>query len=111
MIVIVNVFPKLQTVKILVRPLSKKRRFRIRFDSQRVKASLPTTCEISIRALLSPPVSREILGVMFYTLTAYGKYPLQSSENLQLPIQMQLSEKTKNIFSIFCSICRICIKF
>ena len=37
--VIANGFPKLQTVKILVRPLSKKRRFRIRFDSQRVKAS------------------------------------------------------------------------
>ena len=37
MIVIANVFPKLQTVKILVRPLSKKRRFRTRFDSQHVK--------------------------------------------------------------------------
>ena len=39
MIVIANVFPKLQTVKILVRPLSKKRRFRTRFDSEHVKAS------------------------------------------------------------------------
>ena len=39
MIVIANLFPKLQTVKILVRPLSKKRRFRTRFDSQHVKAS------------------------------------------------------------------------
>ena len=39
MIVIANVFPKLQTVKILVRPLSKKRRFRTRFDSQHAKAS------------------------------------------------------------------------
>ena len=39
MIVIANVFPKLQTVKILVRPLSKKRRFRTRFDSQHVKTS------------------------------------------------------------------------
>ena len=34
-----NVFPKLHTVKILVRPLFKKRRFRTRFDSQHVKAS------------------------------------------------------------------------
>ena len=39
MIVIANVFPKLQTVKILVRPLSKKRLFRTRFESQHVKAS------------------------------------------------------------------------
>ena len=39
MIVTANVFPKLQTVKILIRPLSKKRRFRTRFDSQHVKPS------------------------------------------------------------------------
>ena len=38
-IVIANIFPKLQTVKILVRPLSKKQRFRKRVDSQHVKAS------------------------------------------------------------------------
>ena len=38
MIFIASVFPKLQTVKILVRPLSKKRRFKTRFDSQHVKA-------------------------------------------------------------------------
>ena len=34
-----NVFPKLQLVKDLVRPLSKKRRFTISFESQHVKAS------------------------------------------------------------------------
>ena len=39
MMVIANVFPKLQTVKNLVRPLSKKHRFRTRFDSQHVKSS------------------------------------------------------------------------
>ena len=39
MIVIANVFPKLQTVGNLLRPLSKKRRFRTGFDSQHVKAS------------------------------------------------------------------------
>ena len=38
-IVIANVFPKLQTVKFFVRPLSKKHGFRTRFDSQHVKAS------------------------------------------------------------------------
>ena len=37
--VIVNVFPKLQTVKKLVRTLSKKRHFRTHFDSKNFKAS------------------------------------------------------------------------
>ena len=36
MIVIANLFPKLQPMKILVRGLSKKRYFRKRFDSQHV---------------------------------------------------------------------------
>ena len=39
MIVIANVLPILQTVKALVRPLSKKRRFRRSFDSENVKGS------------------------------------------------------------------------
>ena len=39
MIVIANLFSKLETVKILLRPLSKKRCFRRRLDSQHVKAS------------------------------------------------------------------------
>ena len=39
MILIANGYPKLGTVIILLRPLSKKRRFRTRFDSQHVKVS------------------------------------------------------------------------
>ena len=39
MIVIPYLFPKLKTVKNLAKPLSKKRRFRKRFDSQHVKTS------------------------------------------------------------------------
>ena len=39
MIVIANVFPKLQTVEILIRPLSKQRRFRTRIDSQHMIVS------------------------------------------------------------------------
>ena len=38
-IVIANGFPKLQIVKDLIRPLSKKRRLRTSLDSQHVKAS------------------------------------------------------------------------
>ena len=52
MILIANLFPKLQTVNIFVRPLTKKRRFRPRFYSEHVKASLNTS-EISMRALVS----------------------------------------------------------
>ena len=37
MIVIANIFPKLQTVKDLFRQLSKKRPFRASFDGQQVK--------------------------------------------------------------------------
>ena len=39
MIVIPNVFPEFQAMKILIRPLFKKRFFRKHFDSQHVKAS------------------------------------------------------------------------
>ena len=39
MIVIANVFPKLQTLKIFVRKLSQEHRSRTRFGSQHVKAS------------------------------------------------------------------------
>ena len=42
---------------------------------------------------MSPLVLGKILAVFVNTLTADGKYPVQGCENLQLPIQMQLSEK------------------
>ena len=42
---------------------------------------------------MSPPVSHEISGVFVFTLTSDGKYPVQDCENLQLAIQMELSEK------------------
>ena len=48
MIVIANVFTILQTVNIMVRPLSKKRCLRKHFDTHHVKE-----CEISMIALLS----------------------------------------------------------
>ena len=114
LIVIGNVFPKLQTLKSLVRPLSKKPCFRTPFDSQHVKASnvlakSPWECfyhffsSFSRKSIwkISPLVLGEILGLFFNTLTAYDKYPVQDCENLPLPVQMQLSEKSKGIFSIF----------
>ena len=41
---------------------------------------------------MCPLVLAEILGMFVNTLTGDGKYPVQGCENLQLPIQMQLSE-------------------
>ena len=114
LIVIGNVFPKLQTVKSLVRPFSKKPCFRTPFDSQHVKASNVLAksawecfyhffSSFSRKSIwkISPLVLGEILGLFFNTLTAYDKYPVQDCENLPLPVQIQLSEKSKGIFSIF----------
>ena len=46
-------------------------------------------------------VTDEILGVFFNTLTADGKYPVQGCGNVQLPIQIILSEKQKTFSEIF----------
>ena len=113
-IVLVNVFPKLHTVKILVRPLSKKLRFRTRFDIQDVKApkilaKSPSEHFYHVfssfsRKLIwkvSPLVLLEILGVFVKTLTGDPKYSVQDCENLQLPIQMQLSEKRETFSEFF----------
>ena len=42
-----------------------------------------------------------MLVVFANTLTPDGKYPVQGCENLQLPLQMQLSEKRKTFFGFF----------
>ena len=114
MIVIANVFPKLQTVKIFVRKLSKKLRFRTSFDSQHMKSSqmlakFAWECfyhvflwfSAKLIWKMSPLVLGEIFGVFVNTLTADGNYPVQGCENLQLPIQMQLFEKRKTFFQFF----------
>ena len=114
MIVIANVFPKLQTVKSFVRKLSQEHRFRKGFGSQLVKASqmlprFPRECiyhvflSFSVQLIwkMFAIVLGQILGVFVNTLTADGKYPVQGCENLQLPIQMQLSEKRKTFSEFF----------
>ena len=45
---------------------------------------------------MSPPVSGEMSGLSVSTLTYDSKYPAEGCENLQLPIQMQLSGKPKS---------------
>ena len=86
-IVIANVFLKLQTLKDLVRELSKKRRFRIFFESQHVEGS-QTLVKSAWKHFLqifsslwqkviwkiSPLFKFEILGVFVNTLTADKKH-------------------------------------
>ena len=87
MIVIGNVFPKLETVKNLVRTLSKRHGFRACFECQ-----LGRACEILAKSpwerfshvfssisgnliwKISPLVFREILRVFVNTLTGDAKY-------------------------------------
>ena len=42
-----------------------------------------------------------MLGLPVNILTSHGKYPVQGCENVQLPIQMRLSEKPKSFFFHF----------
>ena len=42
-----------------------------------------------------------MLGLSVNTLTSDGRYPVQGCQNLQLPIQMQLSEKRKTFSNFF----------
>ena len=112
-LVIANVFPKLQTEKNLSRILSNNRRSRLRFDSQHVTESqilVKSSWERFYHVFSSKPgnlirkmsalVLGEILGVFVNTLAADAKCHVQDCENLQLPIQIQLSEKQKT-FSEF----------
>ena len=114
MMVVADVFPKLQTVKNFARPFCKMGRFRKRFHSQDVKV-----CQVLAKSpwerfyhvfssfwenlvgKMSPLVLGEILGLFLNTLTADGKYPLADWENWQLPMQMQLSGKRKTFSQFF----------
>ena len=48
---------------------------------------------------MSPLTLREILRVFVNTFTADGKYLIQDGENLQLSIQMQLSQNEKHFLN------------
>ena len=63
------------------------------------------SCFSSFSGKLIPKVSSlvlgEVFGVVVKTLTADGKYLVQECENLQIQIEMQLSEKRKNCSQLF----------
>ena len=97
MIVMANLFPKLETVKNLLRSLSKKGRFSTRFDSQHVKASQilaksPWECFYLVFSSFSGKlickmcllVLAKIWGVFVKTLTADDKHRVLDLENLPL---------------------------
>ena len=104
MIVIANVFSKLQTVQDLVLPLSRKRRFTTSLNSQRING-----CEWLAKSAweyfyhvfwslsgdmiqkISLLLKFEIVGVFPNTLTARDKCPVEDFQNFQFPIQMELS--------------------
>ena len=50
---------------------------------------------------MSPEVLGEILGVFLNILTSNGKYTVQDVENLQLSIEIRLSEKRKTFSQFF----------
>ena len=104
MIVIFNIFSKLEVLKVLVELLSKKLCFRASFDSQHVKGSQALVESAwqdfyhiflslwgELIRKISPLLMWEILGVFANTLTADDKYTVGDCENVNLPIQMQLS--------------------
>ena len=113
MILIATLFGKLDTVKELVRRLSKEQRFRNRFDSQHIKGSQSLVksdsehCyqifwilwETLIRKI-SPLLICQILVVFRNTLAANDKYPVPDCVNLLSPIEIQLFLK-RTIVSYF----------
>ena len=114
MIAWANAFPKIQTVKNFVTPLCKKRCLRTRLVIRHVKVlrilvKCPWGCFYHVFSSIwwkligkkSPLGLGEIYLVFVNTLTADGKYPVEYCENLQLPIQMQVSRKGKTFLQFF----------
>ena len=51
------------------------------------------------------------LGLLVNTLAADEKYPALNRDNLTIPIQMELSQKQKTFFVIFCCFFKVLPKF
>ena len=51
------------------------------------------------------------LGTAYYTLPTDEKYPLLNTENLTIPIQMQLSQKKKTFSQFFASFLKSRLNF
>ena len=120
---IAYVFQNFQTVKYVIKQMSKKPQFTTHFDSQHAKASQTllksaTQHWYHLFPLLLGKLNweiylfltSEILDLFVNTLSADDRYSLHNKKNLPRPVQIQLSQK-KNVFSTFCWISASCIKF
>ena len=114
MIVIATLLSKVQTVRNLVRPFSKKHRFRTPFDSEPVKGTQTLVkfgreyFHLVFSSLwedqvcdIRPLVTCWIFVLLGNILTAKGKYPLRYCQDLMIPVQMQLSWKVKTFSDFF----------
>ena len=123
-IVIPNVYPKLASVQGLVTPLTIQGRLKTSFDSQHanrfqtlVKCSWEHFYHIfwslcgELTWKISPWYKFGIIGLFVNRWTAHYEDPVPVCKNLPFTIQIQLSSKQKNIFSVFYSIYGISIKF
>ena len=123
MIVIANVFPKLETVNILLRPLFKKRLFRTRFDREQVKASETLAkspwerfCHVfssfsgKLIWKMSSIVWGEVLVVFFIRLTADGSIMFKIVRICNSQLKCNYLKKEKAFFNFF-SISGLYIKF
>ena len=104
--------------------MSKKSRFRGHFDRQHGKRD--QTLFKSARQDLyhifwsmsrqlswekSLLLTFQILGVLVNTLPANGKYPVLNRDNLKIPVQMQLSQRQKNLLSVFAAYLKYILNF
>ena len=97
-VVIANILPNLQTIKDLVRALSKKRRFTTSFDALASETLLKSPSENFYHILHLSGVTdlqnisisdiRNLRGVVT-TLTADDKCPVRDYESFPIPIEMQ----------------------
>ena len=114
MTLIANVFPKLRTLKDLVRYISKMYHLRVPLDKENGKRA-QTLLKSERRhvyhvywslwrmlsLIKSVLVICKVLRLFLNTLTADEKYSLANWVNLAQPIQMQLSQKQKMFLRFF----------
>ena len=118
-IVIANVFPKLETVKDLVRGVSKRHHLRTFFESRHVKGSqtrLKSAWErfydsfsslwVEIIWKISLLLKFEILSVFVKTFTAGDKYPVRDCQNLSFTLFKRNYLKKEKLFLRFCFLFR-----
>ena len=124
MILIAQVFPKLETPKNMVTLVSKKSSFKGSFGKQHGKRA-QTLLKFAWQHLYHIYWSlwRQLTFKKFLlvickisrlfpnTLSAHGKYSLLNRDNLTQPIQMQLSRKQKTFSEFFCAFLKSSLNF